>query len=249
MLNNKYFHTEEVHNFKAAEKIVPFLVDLIKPNSVIDVGCGLGTWLNIFERNNVKKVLGIDGSHLNMKLLKINKEKFIPLNLEGKFNLSEKSDLVISLEVAEHISKENAKSFIDNICTLGDVILFSAAIPFQGGQNHLNEQKPYYWNYYFDNNGYKMFDVLRPIFWEDENVDWWYRQNIMLFSKNEKLNIKLKKLKSFYGMHIVHPILFQNRSIESSQFKNEIDRIEFGKKDFKYYYNLIIQTFIKKLMK
>ena len=36
----------------------------------------------------------------------------------------------------------------------GDAVLFSAAIPGQGGQDHLNEQWPEYWQKKFEVNGY-----------------------------------------------------------------------------------------------
>jgi 2-polyprenyl-3-methyl-5-hydroxy-6-metoxy-1,4-benzoquinol methylase len=62
-----------------------------------------------------------------------------PLDLEKEF------DLVVSLEVAEHLPASAADQFVNTLVKHGKKILFSAAIPGQGGQDHLNEQWPDYW--------------------------------------------------------------------------------------------------------
>ena len=99
--------------------------------------------------------------------------------------VNRKFDLVESLEVAEHLKEENADHYIELLCQLGDLILFSAALPFQTGTNHINEQPPQYWNEKFQSFGYECFDILRCEIWDNNNICWWYRQNILIFARNE----------------------------------------------------------------
>lgn len=243
----KYKHTEEVHNFKAPKEVVPLIMELLNPRSVVDVGCGLGTWLKEFLNYGVQSVLGIDGEYVERKKMKIPENLFLAKNLEESFNVKRKYDLVVSLEVAEHLKQSSAEKFIETLAELGDTILFSAAIKAQGGQNHINEQNTEYWIDKFSQNGYDLYDVLRPIFWNNKNVDWWYRQNMMIFTKNNIIASKLENLDSFFGQNLVHPVLFENRSLELASLSKEKLRIEMGYKSINYYLSLLKKTFINKI--
>lgn len=180
---------EELHSGvkKSAEAIVPLVLELTQAQSVVDVGCGTGTWLSVFQQYGVKHILGIDGEYVNSDLLEIPQEKFLPINLEQPFELDEKFDLVVSLEVAEHLPEEIAESFVNCLVQLGPVVLFSAAIPFQGGVNHVNEQWPDYWMNYFQEQGYVAIDCLRKEAWQNQKIEYWYAQNLLLFVDQKML--------------------------------------------------------------
>lgn len=205
----KYFHTERLHNLIAPKEIVPIVNEIVKPRSVLDVGCGLGTFLKVFKDSGLKEIQGIDGIWCNKELLfkNINPQEFQEVDLEKKINLKRKFDLVICLEVAEHLSPIRAESFVEDLTNHGDTILFSAAIPFQGGVNHLNEQWQSYWVKKFQDRGYTLYDVLRPIFWDNKNVFSYYKQNMMLFSKID-LAIDFKKFPENKIIDLVHPDMF-----------------------------------------
>ena len=66
---SKYKHEEEIHNLKDPNIIVPEIIELLNPKSVVDIGCGLGTFLNVFKRLGVNDILGIDGPWINKDLL------------------------------------------------------------------------------------------------------------------------------------------------------------------------------------
>jgi len=180
-----YIHTTDIHNTNAAQKILPFLMENIDINSVLDIGTGLGTWLNMFLKQGITDVLGVDGDYVNRDLLSVPLKYFKSYDLTKELNLQRKYSLVISLEVIEHIDKKYEDIFFQNIIRHGDTILFSGAIPGQGGQNHVNEQWQTYWINKFAENGFKCYDILRPIFWDNDEIEWWYRQNIFIFSKIE----------------------------------------------------------------
>jgi len=172
---------------RSAKEIVPLVLKLIHPKSIIDVGCGIGTWLSVFKELGVEEIFGVDGDHVDKKILQIPEERFCVRNLEKPFQLNRQFDLVVSLEVAEHLSKESAKSFVKTLTELGPVILFSAAIPFQGGVHHVNEQWPDYWVKHFQDYGYIVIDLLRKKIWQNDDVEWWYAQNILIFVRKDYL--------------------------------------------------------------
>lgn len=203
----KYVHTEVMHNLTSPEIIVPYVMDLIHPNSVLDVGCGIGTWLHAFQENGVKDIFGIDGDYVDKSLLAkyISIDQFKSFDLEKPFDLQRKFDLLINLEVAEHLKESSAKGFVVSLCKHADVILFSAAIPKQGGQNHLNEQWPSYWQNLFAQEGYVFLDIMRPLIWDIDAVEFWYKQNMFVVVKADH---PLAKQHEPSARALVHPDLF-----------------------------------------
>jgi SAM-dependent methyltransferase len=182
-----YYRGRQAGSRSSAEAIVPFVFGLVKPSSVVDVGCGTGTWLAVFRELGVEHVLGIDGEHVDRRLLEIPDECFIARDLSATINLDRTFDLVVSLEVAEHLPRDHAPYFVRSLLQLGRVVLFSAAIPHQGGRGHVNEQWPEYWAHLFEEHDYVVVDCLRRKVWQDERVQYWYAQNTLLFVAHERL--------------------------------------------------------------
>jgi SAM-dependent methyltransferase len=199
-LSINYKHTTDFHNFSAAREIIPLLLKRLNLNSVLDVGCGTGTWLKVFEENGVEDYFGVDSPDVSHSILNIPTRKFLNTDLRNPLSLGRKFDLVLSLEVAEHLPPECADLHVKSLTDHGNIILFSAAIPGQGGQNHFNEQWPSWWKEKFLKYGFYFHDVIRPQVWNNENVDWWYRQNIFLVT-NDSVSSDNKIL------DIVHPEL------------------------------------------
>jgi hypothetical protein len=88
---------------------------------------------------------------------------------------------VQSLEVAEHVPATAAQTFVDCLVAHAPVVLFSAAVPGQGGDNHVNEQPYEYWRSLFADRGYRMYDFLRPQIVGTKAAHW-YRYNTFLFA-------------------------------------------------------------------
>ena len=232
---SKYIHDEAVHNLLAPLKIVPEIIKILHPKSVVDFGCGIGTFLSVFKKYGVKDILGLDGPWAkNSPIFNfINVEEFIECNLEEEIKLSKKYDLVLSLEVAEHLSKDSADIFIQNLINSGEVILFSAAIPKQGGQNHINEQWLTYCEAKFLKHNYIIHDVLRPIFWNDPEIFWWYKQNMVLITP---INFKFKvDVKSNHLRDVVHYELFNSKV-------NELEAIKRVKLGSNFYLKLFLKS-------
>jgi len=182
-MKTKYIHDEIIHNSGAAEQVLPVLFSIFKPKSILDVGCGLGNWIEVAKKMGIEEVVGVDGSYVNRTLLKIDDKEFIEKDLAKPFDLNKNFDLAICLEVAEHLPETSADAMIQSIVAHADVVIFSAAIPGQGGQNHINEQWPTYWQEIFQKYDYDMIDYFRPKIWNNTKIEFWYRQNIFLVVK------------------------------------------------------------------
>lgn len=174
-------------SIKSAREIVKIVKDIFDPKSVADVGCGVGTWLKVWSDLGDVDILGIDGDWVRPDQLLIPLDKFKAMDLSAPTSLARRFDLVQSLEVAEHLPEESAEAFVSFLCSTGSLILFSAAVPHQGGANHVNEQWPEYWAELFMRNGFVAIDAIRNRVWNNPNVEWWYAQNIFLFVQAEGL--------------------------------------------------------------
>ena len=211
--DDKFYTSVQAGARQSARHLLPIIFELVMPNSVVDVGCGDGTWLSIVQDLGIADFLGVDGDYVDRKSLQIAADRFQPLDLAKPFSLPRRYDLAISLEVAEHLPEVAAAGFIQSLVRLADVVLFSAAIPFQGGVNHLNEQWQDYWAQHFAQHGYVPLDCVRTAIWGNNEVNWWYAQNTLLYVNRTILSAR-PKLKSICDqpapgpLSIVHPKKF-----------------------------------------
>jgi SAM-dependent methyltransferase len=211
---NNYIHTTEIHNTKSANTFIPILKDFINPSSVVDIGCGLGTWLKIFKEQGCEEILGIDGNYIDQSQLCIPQENFQLHDLGVPLTLEKKYDLAICLEVVEHLPPDKADIIIETLIKASDTILFSAALPLQGGQNHLNEQSFSYWINKFNQKGFVVKDLFRHQIWDNLEIDWWYKQNTFFVVKADEVQ---QPILDFY-----HPQRFIQFAIEFEKYSNTL---------------------------
>lgn len=212
-----FFKFELSGSYVSAKKIVPAVLDIVAAQSILDVGCGTGHFLRAFGEAGVSDIRGIDGDYVPRDQLVIEADRFRPVDLAGGFDLGRTFDLAVSLEVAEHLPPDAAERFVASLVQHAPCILFSAAIPLQGGTGHLNEQWPSYWADLFSRHGYHAYDCLRPGLWSQQDVEWWYRQNILLFC-NDAGRAKCERLKALEPspadwLDRVHPDLYMRRHL------------------------------------
>lgn len=209
----KFFQGRQAKTRLSALAIVPVVLELLAPISVIDVGCGTGEFLEVFQEHGVREVLGIDGDYVDRNLLAISQENFRDIDLSLPFTQDKRYDLALCLEVAEHIAPETASTFIESLTQLAPIILFSAAIPFQGGDHHVNEQWPEYWAQLFKEKGFQPVDALRKRIWNNQQIEFWYRQNIILFCNEDALSKNNFLFREFSEtnqnmLSVVHPEMY-----------------------------------------
>jgi len=192
--SSDFFRFHRNYSYDSAQVIVPLLLKNYDIDSVIDIGCGNGAWLKVFQENGIKQIYGYDYSDLPVDEYFVEKSKLITgIDFSKKeVKVKERSDLVVCLELVEHLPKKNSKSFIRMLTECANVVLFSAAIPGQTGENHINEQLPGYWRSIFNSLGYIEIDFIKQLIWKNTRVAWWYRQNITLYvNKNYMLENKI----------------------------------------------------------
>lgn len=224
MQQPNYVHTIQIHNTNAANQVLPFIFKKFSPKSIIDIGCGTGTWLAVAKKLGAM-VKGVDGNYIDNNLLEIQANEIVLHNLTIPYETEIKFDLAVCLEVAEHLPESAAETIVSSLTNASDLILFSAAIPNQSGQNHINEQWPSYWQAKFLTRGYFAFDILREKFWQHENIEWWYKQNIILYAKKDYVKFPIEPTNNL--LSLVHPELYQLRINEIRQLQHQIKSLEF----------------------
>jgi len=210
-----FYQALEEGALRSAREIVPMVLNIVRPRDVIDIGCGLGTWLSVFKEHGLHDIAGVDGPWVEQDQLRFPKEHFLVADLRQPLKVEREFDLVVCLEVAEHLPMDSAETLVESLTRLGPVILFSAAVPFQGGINHLNEQWLDYWTELFLRRGYIPIDCLRRDLWHNDDVQWWYAQNIVFFAKEISLKdnpvLKLEReRRPAFPLSICHPKMIAN---------------------------------------
>ena len=205
LYNSSYFEELSSGSASSAAQILPEVVRLIAPKSAVDLGSGIGEWLGELRKLGVTDVLGVDGDWVNPAALKIPTDQFRPFDLRNKFAMDRAFDLAISVETAEHLPPERGEGFVADLVALAPVVLFSAAIPGQGGTDHINEQWQDYWARLFAKHDYVALDFLRLKFWNDSRIELWYRQNIILYVRRDRVEAdpKLRFLASLQPPEVI----------------------------------------------
>jgi SAM-dependent methyltransferase len=215
--DRRYFADHRDGALASARAMVPHLVQLAGPQSVVDLGCGLGAWLSVFSELGVQALLGVDGDDVPRDELMIPPARFLASDLTTPLQLDRTFDLALSLEVAEHLPPGAAETFVETLARAAPVVVFSAAIPLQGGTGHVNEQWQTYWARLFSARGLVAVDAVRPVFWDDERIEWWYRQNTIVYVRQDRLG-EYPALGEARGrtsepmLDLVHPALLEKRN-------------------------------------
>jgi SAM-dependent methyltransferase len=181
---------------RSAEQIVPLLTTALPLNSVADFGCGQGAWLSVWRKTGAI-VVGVDGPYVDCRYLMIDTLQFRAADLNQPIDLGRRFDLVQSLEVAEHLPPQRASDFIGTLTAHGRLVMFSAAVPGQGGEHHINEQPLEYWRKKFCDCGYVALDYIRPQIARNFAIQQWYRYNIVLYVESDYLDQLPERLRAF----------------------------------------------------
>ena len=209
----------------SAKIYLTYLWNYIQPKSVLDVGCGRGAWLKACHDLGSVDLYGYDGDWNNQSQMIDQGIQFSSKDLNESFVINHKVDLLITLEVAEHLRTSSSTQFINSITDSSDAILFSAAYLGQGGTNHINEQRHSYWARLFSNHGFVAFDLFRPRFWGDKKVGFWYQQNTFLYLKKDSptyenfVDSGFSELKNINLLDCVHPDLYDFKRGQGLGFK------------------------------
>ena len=178
----QFFAEQAPGSLDSARAVVPIIMEAVTCRSVIDIGCGVGTWLSVFLENGVTDIQGIDGPYVDVETLLIPRDRFVKADLaEALPRLERTFDVALCLEVAEHLPASSSKKLVQALTSYSPIVVFSASVPFQEGTGHINEQWLEYWIQCFSQSGYVPIDYLRPKIWHNPAVEWWYAQNTIFY--------------------------------------------------------------------
>ena len=231
----KYSHLDEhreflSHNRYAAAIVFNILDRFLTIDSILDLGCGIGVWMQAALAKPGRTVLGVDLETFAPEDLVAPSETIVNTAIDRPVELHRRFDLTLCLETAEHIQPERATEVVSNCVRHSDIILFSAAIPGQGGLHHINEQPPEYWQCLFDQAGYDVVDIIRPLIWCDPEIPLWYRQNMLLFVNRKAAStlelLRAEAAKIPIPLQRAHPDLVHWQAQELARYKAELHEAE-----------------------
>lgn len=211
---SQQFYADQVpDSIRSAEVVLAILFGKYKPSSMLDVGCGRGTWLSVAEKMGVSVVHGIDGPWVQREQILSRGIVFNSTNMENELPITRKYDLAMSVEVAEHLTEVRASSIVGALCKAADLVMFGAAVKGQGGENHVNEQRQSYWADLFRANGYVPSDPIRAACWNDGRVAPWYKQNTLVYVNSQRSDLLeiFTPSDSNSILDIIHPEMFEKR--------------------------------------
>jgi SAM-dependent methyltransferase len=227
----QFYEWLSTRSLQSARVIVPVLLRYFSITSVVDIGCGTGTWLKAFAENNILEMLGVDGPHIDKAMLAIDRDAFRTLDLRVPFKFERRYDLAVSLEVAEHLPENRAVSFVKDLTEAALVVLFSAAVPGQPGVEHINAQWQDYWKAIFTAHGYVALDVVRPVIWGRTDVDYWYQQNTIVYCDKSIIadRADLQRVSRHISLNMIHPDLYGIKTREYEEIIRNISKLDLGK--------------------
>jgi SAM-dependent methyltransferase len=229
-----YDHSQNLHLMDGPSSIFPIINRMFQPKSILDVGCGVGTWLKMAEENQLVDYLGIDGIEVPDERFHVSKGHYKQCDLRKDWDLGRTFDMALCLEVAEHLPSNASTPLISSLTKHSDTVIFSAACPYQGGQGHVNCQWPLYWQELFNSHGFVCVDSIRPVIWELEFREYWYKQNMFVATKDFQSAGSEARLQS-----IVHPDLYEGNIKNFDRLKQQYDAILSGSAGFSNYLSIL----------
>ena len=166
-----------------ATAIADLLAAHVAPRSVVDVGCGLGFFLAAMSVRGAERLTGLDADWIAGHDTEIPRERYVLHDLEHPLPPVGRHDLAVCLEVAEHLSEARGPGLVADLTGLSDLVLFSAAIPGQGGRGHVNCRWQSYWAGLFAERGFAGYDPFRRHLAAVPGMAPWFAQNLLLFAR------------------------------------------------------------------
>ncbi len=138
-----------------------YLAEHDRPGSALQIGCGPGAYLKFFASHGTEHIRGVDS--IDEKFGYLAAGEYIQADAAEPLELRETFDLVLCLDVIEHIPAVSEKVLVDNIVGHAkNSIVFSSARPGQSGSDPINSRPISHWLELFASNGWypSLFDSL-----------------------------------------------------------------------------------------
>jgi GT2 family glycosyltransferase len=133
-------------------RIATHILRGIQPSTVLDAGCAMGFLVEKLRQEKIE-AWGIDISEYAIQNVHPQVKPYCWLgSVVDPF--PQKYDLIVSIEVLEHMRKLEAEAAIINFCQHTDDILFSSTPTDYAEASHINLQQPEYWSELFAHEGF-----------------------------------------------------------------------------------------------
>jgi SAM-dependent methyltransferase len=180
-----YFEMVERTTAQSAEAIADSIVSSLGPSSVVDVGCGTGTLLDRL------RTLGVPGTGLEHASAALAECAARGLDVR-RFDVETDAvpadvgpaDVVASMEVGQQLRTESSGRYVDALCQIADVVVFSSGVPGQGDRAPRNEQPHQFWIDLFAARAYELDEALSMRWrreWQERDTAPWFAANVMVF--------------------------------------------------------------------
>jgi SAM-dependent methyltransferase len=217
------FYDEQFAGSEASARvIVSHLARRLAPRSVLDVGCGRGAWLAAWAAQGATRLVGVDGPWNDGAAMAHPAIEFRAADLEAPPAPGERFDLAMSIEVVEHLSPAAGAAVVRTLAAAADAVLFSAAMPGQGGVHHVHERWPSHWAALFREHGFAPVDAVRPAVWGDARVMPWHRANAFVYLRDgHPLQGAWPAVEPAF-MDAVHPWLYERSRVGAIGFRDHL---------------------------
>ncbi len=182
--SNQFFDYIDAGARRSARAMIAVMQPHLGARSLLDLGSGRGVWAGEWRASGVDDVMAVDGDYVDRDRLAVPRDRFCAADLTQPLDLGRRFDLAQSLEVGEHLPAAASAQLIESLVRHSDRVLFSAAVPGQGGEFHINEQPLAFWQDLFAAHGYGAFDCVRPALRDRAEVEKWYRFNTVLYAND-----------------------------------------------------------------
>ncbi|HET6390422.1 class I SAM-dependent methyltransferase [Hyphomicrobium sp.] len=229
-----YHFNRNTHSLAGARHALAYLLSGTPCASLLDVGAGLGNWLRAAREMGIDDIFGFDGVAADPAELHVEANRIATFDLRRPVSLGRRFDVVLCLEVAEHLHAEFAGTIVETLCRHGDLIFFSAAAPGQHGEHHVNCQWPTYWQALFNAQGYVCRDDMRSEIWNDGMIEPWYRQNLFSARRDPEGAGKEPRIQ-----HLIHPEMTRHMDFPDSPLARRLSDLSQGKYHPTHYLRLL----------
>ena len=166
-----------------ADRLAYWIKNRLHPEKVLDVGCGPGMHVySLRDQNVIAWGYDIDSRVKNQPYLR----------QVSMFDIEDQGDVVLCIEVAEHLETHLNADIVQAIrrcLTPRGILIWTAAIPGQGGVGHINCQPQQYWHNMFVQAGLLPLSDLRQelLHWITQGYHMgWFTQNLQIFMRLDK---------------------------------------------------------------
>lgn len=179
-----YEHMDRESAINDSEQFANAVLSEYSPASIIELGCGTGRLLYPYQEEELE-VRGVELSSIAQKVSRLSSNHFEEYDLTDPYYPEREYDIVLCIEVLEHLPESAADTIVDSICRSAPVAIITAATPGQGGTHHVNEKPHNYWINKFENRNMRHMPEKAEIIKSrlDLNELVWIKENLLVFEK------------------------------------------------------------------